>query len=62
MLTETDMFGVSSSGGLVVEHLLHNKCHSTTVDRIPSKYGGYLIKIQERAQLFMLYHLVDVGR
>ena len=26
---------VSSHGGLVVEHLLHKKCHSATVDQIP---------------------------
>ena len=25
----------SSRGGLVVERLLHKKCHSATVDRIP---------------------------
>ena len=30
---------MSSRGGLVVEHLLHRKYQSATVNQIPSKYG-----------------------
>ena len=28
----------------MVERLLHKKCHSTTVDRIPSKYGVSIVQ------------------
>ena len=35
---------LSSRGGLVVEHLLHKKCHSAMVDRIPSKYGVLIVQ------------------
>ena len=34
----------SSRGGLVVERLLHKKCHSATVDQIPSKNGASIVQ------------------
>ena len=30
---------MSSRGGVVVERLLHKKCHSATVDQMPTTYG-----------------------
>ena len=39
-----NMFNKPPRGGLVVQRLLHKKCHSATVDRIPSKYGVLIVQ------------------
>ena len=36
---------MTSRGGLVIEHLLHKKCHFATVDRILSKYGVLIVQM-----------------
>ena len=66
-LNNTDL---SSRGGLVVERLLHKKCHSATVDRIPSSMvyqsfggrgGGTHVAIptaERRAFGFMIHALM----
>ena len=58
---------ISSRGGLVVERLLHKKCHSATVDRImvyqSFRSGSTLsqFQLQDAGQLrLFLIHALDL--
>ena len=52
----------SSRGGLVVERLLHKKCHSATVDQIPL---GTMTKTPQKSYNFItcnLYHVFSIPK
>ena len=61
MLYKTHNHSASSRGGLVVQHLLHKKCHWVTVDRNPLGTTIYIPSFNLANTFVIFFRLVPIN-